>query len=175
MSNSLKVRFSRDGDQFHYKANSSKSSPQPSPSGRRGEGVSPLGDLLTPDERGKLAANFQGYDISPDMVRLSLVNMYLHGFADPHIFEYDTLTSQDRWNEYADVIEWRSSDCPYSKPQYSQQQVQLLHWRSERAAHHQRGRASFLVVRLARNLVRGTHLEWSKGCTQPTHLQGSLR
>jgi type I restriction enzyme M protein len=30
--------------------------------------------------------------------------MYLHGFADPHIFEYDTLTSQDRWNEYADVI-----------------------------------------------------------------------
>ena len=38
------------------------------------------------------------------MVRLSLVNMYLHGFADPHISEYDTLTSQDRWNEYADVI-----------------------------------------------------------------------
>ncbi len=59
---------------------------------------------LTPDERGRLATNFQGYDISPDMVRLSLVNMYLHGFADPHIFEYDTLTSQDRWNDYADVI-----------------------------------------------------------------------
>jgi len=37
-------------------------------------------------------------------VRLSLVNLYLHGFNDPHIFEYDTLTSQDRWNEYADVI-----------------------------------------------------------------------
>jgi type I restriction enzyme M protein len=62
------------------------------------------GDLLTPDDRGRLAANFRGYDISPDMVRLSLVNMYLHGFTDPHIFEYDTLTSQDRWNEYADVI-----------------------------------------------------------------------
>ena len=59
---------------------------------------------LTPDERGKLATNFQGYDISPDMVRLSLVNLYLHGFADPHIFEYDTLTSQERWNAYADVI-----------------------------------------------------------------------
>jgi type I restriction enzyme M protein len=59
---------------------------------------------LTPDERGRLAANFKGYDISPDMVRLSLVNLYLHGFADPHIAEYDTLTSQDRWNEYADVI-----------------------------------------------------------------------
>ena len=59
---------------------------------------------LTPDEKGRLAANFKGYDISPDMVRLSLVNLYLHGFADPHIFEYDTLTSEDRWNEYGDVI-----------------------------------------------------------------------
>ena len=59
---------------------------------------------LTPDDRGRLADNFRGYDISPDMVRLSLVNMYLHGFAAPHIFEYDTLTSDDLWNEYADVI-----------------------------------------------------------------------
>ena len=38
------------------------------------------------------------------MVRLSLVNMYLHGFAAPHIFEYDTLTSEERWGEYADVV-----------------------------------------------------------------------
>ena len=59
---------------------------------------------LTPDDKGQLSANFKGYDISPDMVRLSLVNMYLHGFTDPHIFEYDTLTSEERWNEYADVI-----------------------------------------------------------------------
>ena len=59
---------------------------------------------LTPDEGGRLMANFTGYDISPDMVRLSLVNMYLHGFRKPHISEYDTLTSEERWNEYADVI-----------------------------------------------------------------------
>ncbi len=59
---------------------------------------------LTPDEKGRLAQNFKGYDISPDMVRLSLVNLYLHGFTDPHIVEYDTLTSEERWNEYADVI-----------------------------------------------------------------------
>ncbi|MFZ1547094.1 MAG: N-6 DNA methylase [Candidatus Nitrotoga sp.] len=63
-----------------------------------------VGDLLTPDEKGQLAQNFKGYDISPDMVRLSLVNLYLHGFTDPHIVEYDTLTSEERWNEYADVI-----------------------------------------------------------------------
>lgn len=59
---------------------------------------------LTPDEKGRLAKKFNGYDISPDMVRLSLVNLYLHGFTDPHIFEYDTLTDAARWNEYADVI-----------------------------------------------------------------------
>ena len=59
---------------------------------------------LTPDERARLARNLMGYDISPDMVRLSLVNMYLHGLVDPHIYEYDTLTSEERWNEFADVI-----------------------------------------------------------------------
>ena len=59
---------------------------------------------LTPDEKGTLAANFRGYDISPDMVRLSLVNLYLHGFVEPHIAEYDTLTSEERWTDYADVI-----------------------------------------------------------------------
>jgi type I restriction enzyme M protein len=62
------------------------------------------GDQLTPAERARLAANIRGYDISPDMVRLSLVNLYLHGFSDPHIVEYDTLTQDDKWNEVADVI-----------------------------------------------------------------------
>jgi type I restriction enzyme M protein len=47
---------------------------------------------------------FKGYDISPDMVRLSLVNLYLHGFTEPHVYEYDTLTSEERWNETFDVI-----------------------------------------------------------------------
>ena len=59
---------------------------------------------LTPDERLRLAKNLKGYDISPDMVRLSLVNLYLHGFTNPRVLEYDTLTSEERWNEYADVI-----------------------------------------------------------------------
>jgi len=62
------------------------------------------GDRLTPDDRKCLATSITGYDISPDMVRLSLVNMYLHGFIDPHIEEYDTLTSDEKWNELADII-----------------------------------------------------------------------
>lgn len=62
------------------------------------------GDLLTPEQRAYIAANVHGYDISPDMVRLSLVNLYLHGFTDPHVVEYDTLTSEEKWNETADVI-----------------------------------------------------------------------
>ena len=70
----------------------------------RSENGNNRGDLLTTDERKKLLTNFKGYDISPDMVRLSLVNLYLHGFVQPQIIEYDTLTSEERWNEYADVI-----------------------------------------------------------------------
>lgn len=62
------------------------------------------GDKLTPDERKKLMNNVTGYDISPDMVRLSLVNLFLHGFSNPKVYEYDTLTSEDRWNEYYDVV-----------------------------------------------------------------------
>jgi type I restriction enzyme M protein len=70
----------------------------------RANTVRQSGDQLGPAERKKLLGNFKGYDISPDMVRLSLANLYLHGFVQPQIYEYDTLTSEDRWNEYADVI-----------------------------------------------------------------------
>lgn len=62
------------------------------------------GDLLTPDQREYLHEHIRGYDIASEMVRLSLVNMYLHGFVTPHIFEYDTLTSTERWNEISSVI-----------------------------------------------------------------------
>jgi type I restriction enzyme M protein len=59
---------------------------------------------LTPDERKNLMDHFVGYDISPDMVRLSKVNLYLHGFPSPTIFEYDTLSSEEKWEESFDVM-----------------------------------------------------------------------
>ena len=59
---------------------------------------------LTPDEKLRLMNNLAGYDISPDMVKLALVNMYLHGFPEPKIYEYDTLSSEKRWDENFDVI-----------------------------------------------------------------------
>lgn len=59
---------------------------------------------LKPEERAKMLKNFHGYDIDPGMVRLSLVNMYLHGFVAPNIEEYDSLTYEDRWNDDFDVI-----------------------------------------------------------------------
>lgn len=62
------------------------------------------GDKLTPDDRKRLVKNLVGYDIDPGMVKLSLVNLYLHGFPEPHIHEYDTLTSTDRWEERFDVV-----------------------------------------------------------------------
>ena len=59
---------------------------------------------LTPDERKKLMQNLQGYDIDPTMVRIAQVNMYLHQFKNPQIFQYDALTSEERWSEKFDVI-----------------------------------------------------------------------
>lgn len=59
---------------------------------------------LNPQERTALTENIQGYDISPDMVKLALVNMYLHKFRDPKIYEYDTLTQDTRWENYFDCI-----------------------------------------------------------------------
>lgn len=60
--------------------------------------------ILTPDERKKLMANFEGYDIDPTMVRIAQVNMYLHQFKNPKIFQYDSLSSDERWNDKFDVI-----------------------------------------------------------------------
>ena len=62
------------------------------------------GSALTTEERKRLTQNFVGYDISQDMTRISLVNMYLHQFSDPHIYEYDTLSSLERWDEVFDCI-----------------------------------------------------------------------
>lgn len=79
----------------------------------RENGVRVPGDQLTPDQRTKLMTHFIGYDISPDMVRMSLVNMYLHSFPNPRIYEYDTLTSEERWNETYDVI---MANPPFMSP-----------------------------------------------------------
>lgn len=59
---------------------------------------------LTPDEKKNLMNHFVGYDIDPGMARIATVNMYLHNFPEPKIFEYDTLTYEDRWDETFDVI-----------------------------------------------------------------------
>jgi len=62
------------------------------------------GSLLTSTERKKLTKNIVGYDVSPEMVRLSLVNLYLHGFAEPSIYEYDSLGSLERWDDNFDCL-----------------------------------------------------------------------
>jgi type I restriction enzyme M protein len=59
---------------------------------------------LTPEQKKALTNNFIGYDISPEMVRLSRVNMYLHNFKDPQIIAYNTLADEERWNDKFDVI-----------------------------------------------------------------------
>lgn len=70
-------------------------------------------EKLNPEDKKRMMNNIVGYDISPDMVKLSKVNMYLHGFPTPHIYEYDTLSSEDRWEETYDVI---MANPPFMSP-----------------------------------------------------------
>lgn len=62
------------------------------------------GDLLNPKEKEDLTKNIVGYDISADMQKLALVNLYLHGFKTPDISEYDTLSDDKKWDDNFDVI-----------------------------------------------------------------------
>lgn len=59
---------------------------------------------LTPDERRKLMANFEGYDVDPGMQRIAQVNMYLHQFKNPKIYQYNTLADEERWSDKFDII-----------------------------------------------------------------------
>jgi len=59
---------------------------------------------LTPDQRKALINNFEGYDVDPGMVRISQVNLYLHQFRNPKIYNYNTLSQEERWADKFDVI-----------------------------------------------------------------------
>ncbi len=73
------------------------------------------GSSLTIEDKQDITRNIVGYDISHDMVRLSLVNMYLHHFADPRIYEYDTLSMETRWNEeYSCIL----ANPPFMTPKW---------------------------------------------------------
>lgn len=68
---------------------------------------------LTPDQRRNLMNNFEGYDIDPGMVRIAQVNMYLHQFKNPKIYQYDSLSSDERWNDKFDVV---MANPPFMSP-----------------------------------------------------------
>lgn len=61
-------------------------------------------EKLSPKEMKTITDNIVGYDISPDMKKLALVNLYLHQFPKPKIYEYDTLTQEERWADKFNVI-----------------------------------------------------------------------
>jgi len=68
---------------------------------------------LTADEKRKLHSNYTGFDIDDNMVKMALVNMYLHGFPKPTILVHDTLSSEDYWNDRYDVI---MANPPFMSP-----------------------------------------------------------
>ncbi len=59
---------------------------------------------LSPQEKKEIMGNFEGYDIDPAMTRIAQVNMYLHQFKTPKIFQYDSLSSEEKWNDKFDII-----------------------------------------------------------------------
>ncbi len=74
-------------------------------SGQDGRGGQAMpGDQLTHAQRQKVYGNLAGYDVDDQMVKLSKVNLFLHGFPDPAIHIYDTLSNDARWHEKADLI-----------------------------------------------------------------------
>ena len=63
------------------------------------------GTTLSIPDLTRLSDNLNGYDISPEMTKLAMANIYLHTQdKNPNIANYDTLTSTDHWNDYADVM-----------------------------------------------------------------------
>ena len=62
------------------------------------------GDRLGRDQLNRVYHNLTGYDTDDHMVQLSKVNLFLHGFPDPAIHIYDTLSNDARWSEKADLI-----------------------------------------------------------------------
>lgn len=81
--------------------------------GKDEEGKSNEEKKLTHAQHQKLLDNMVGYDISSDMVKLARVNMYLHGNRSPQIYEYDTLSSEERWGDNFDVI---MANPPFMSP-----------------------------------------------------------
>ena len=60
---------------------------------------------MTVEERENFITNgLVGYDINPNMVKLSNVNLFLHGCKKPNIHLYDTLSEKDYWKDNFDVI-----------------------------------------------------------------------
>lgn len=72
--------------------------------GKNPDGTKNKEKPLTPDQRKNLMSNFEGYDIDPSMVRIAQVNMYLHQFKNPKIYNYDSLSMDERWGDKFSVI-----------------------------------------------------------------------
>ena len=60
--------------------------------------------MLTQAQKRQLPNNIVGRDIDPGMIRLAMVNLYLHEIKRPHAEEYDTLSDDAHWHERHDVI-----------------------------------------------------------------------
>ena len=61
-------------------------------------------DRLSSMDKQRIATNLVGYDISPDMVKLATIHMFLQHNQSPPIRIYDTISDDTLWNDHYDVI-----------------------------------------------------------------------
>ena len=59
---------------------------------------------LSNKEAQELSKRIQGIDLAPEMAKFARVNLYLHGFKNPHIKDDDTLTNESIWDNKHDII-----------------------------------------------------------------------
>lgn len=60
--------------------------------------------------------NLFGFDISPDMVRMAKVNMFLHGFENPNIIEFDTLSNDKDMKKWEARYDLALANPPFMTP-----------------------------------------------------------
>jgi type I restriction enzyme M protein len=60
--------------------------------------------FLDSEQKERLDKNLCGFDIDPNMVRLGLMNLMMHGIAEPQIENQDTLSNAYNENENFDIV-----------------------------------------------------------------------
>ena len=86
-------------------------------------------EALSSVDQKAVAGKLVGYDISPDMVKLATIHMFLQHNQSPPIETYDTITDDSHWNDHYDVI---LANPPFMTPKGAIKPNQRFYTRANR-------------------------------------------